>query len=167
MIRLVQQFDDPRTRPSAAAPKSEGCCCCCCCCLATMIGASVLTARSVGKGFKPRAVGAAEVESAGPADSVFRPSGPEVPVPNVRTIPKTRWKVLGFFLLPLALCLPLPMVAVSPGGAFAMMIALYVGGLFLLRHRAGLRGWVFFALLLGIPILTVVEAIVWAALILK
>ncbi len=161
MIRLVHQFDDPRARPSAAAPKSEGCCCCCCCCLATMIGASILTARSVGEGFKPRAVGAPEVESAGPAESVFRPSGPDVPVPNVRTLPKKRWKVLGFFLLPLALILPIPLFEVSPGLAFAAMVALYVGGLFLLRYKAGLRGWVFAVLLIGIPIVTVIEAFVW------
>ncbi|HZS37852.1 MAG TPA: hypothetical protein VFF06_13535 [Polyangia bacterium] len=167
MIRLVQQFDDPRTRPSAAAPKSEGCCCCCCCCLATMVGASVLTARSVGKGFKPRAVGALEVEAPGPAESVFRPSGPDVPVPNVRTIPKTRWKVLGFFLLPLSIILPIPLFEISPAVAFTMMIALYVGGLFLLRHKAGLRGWVFAVLLLGIPVMTVIEAFVWAFAILK
>jgi hypothetical protein len=167
MIRLVHQFDDPRARPSAAAPKSEGCCCCCCCCLATMIGASILTARSVGEGFKPRAVGAPSVEAAGPEESVFRPSGPEVPVPNVRTLPKRRWKILGFFLLPLSLILPIPLFGLSPQLGFIGMITLYVGGLFLLRHKAGLRGWVFAVLLIGIPVATVLEAFAWIFLLFK
>ena len=168
MIRLVHQFDAPLTRPSVAAPKSSGCCCCCCCCLATLVGSSVLTARAVGKGFVPRPVGGAQKEAAGPAESPFRPSGPELPVPNLRTLPQTRWKVLGFFLLPLTLALgvisvPLQLRELS----IPLMLAVYVGGLFLLRHKAGLRGWMFAVLLIGIPIMTVIEAIVWVTLVFK
>jgi hypothetical protein len=168
MIRLVHQFDDPRTRPSAAAPKSAACSSCCCCCIATVLGASILTARSVGQGFKPRTVGSTELEAAGPVESVFRPSGPDVPVPNVRTLPRSRWKVLGFFLLPLSIFVPMLLLPLGAGtGVIALMIGMYIGGLFLLRYKAGLRGWVFVVLLLGIPLLTIAEAFAWVFLIFK
>jgi hypothetical protein len=166
MIRLVHQFDDPRTRASVASPKSCGCSCCCCC-VATLVGSSVLTARAVGVGFKPRPSGAADMQPAGPSgESPFR-APVEVPVPNLRTIPKRSWKILGFFLLPLALLLSCAGATFLGGWAFPLFLLLYVGGLFLLRDRAGLRGFVFVALLMGIPIATVVEAIIWATTILK
>jgi hypothetical protein len=167
MIRLVHQFDSPSARPSVAAPKSSGCCCCCCCCLATLVGSSILTARADGKGFVPRPVGGAANEAAGPTESPFRPSGPELPVPNMRTIPQRRWKVLGFFLLPIALTLGFCTMAFHIAAGWLVMLVSYLGGLFFLRHKAGLRGWMFAVLLVGIPLLTVLEAIVWIAVVFK
>ena len=173
MIRLVHQFDDPRTRASVASPKSSGCSCCCCCCVATLIGSSVLTARAVGIGFRPRPLGDTDVQAAGPSgESPFRPPV-DVPVPNLRTIPQRRWKVLGFFLLPLALFVSIAstmlfrQMNVFRAAPLPLFLFIYVGGLFLLRHKAGLRGWMFFALLLGIPTATVIEAVVWMFGILK
>jgi hypothetical protein len=161
MIRLTHQFDDPRTRPSAAAPKSAACSSCCCCCLATMLGASILTARSVGHDFKPRPVGSTELEAAGP-ESVFRPSGPDVPVPNMRTMPRWGWKVVGFFLLPLSLFLPMLLIPLGAGSlAIPLMLAMYIGGLFFLRHKAGLPGWVIIVLIASLPFLTIGESVVW------
>ena len=167
MIRLVHQFDAPSARPSVASPKSSGCSCCCCCCLATLVGSSILTARAVGKGFKPRTVGGAQTEAAGPVESPFRPSGPDLPVPNLRTIPKRRWKVLGFFLLPLAMAAGIVSAAAAPQLGVMMALVVYLGGLFLLRYKAGLRGWMFAVLLLGIPAVTVIEAYIWIVAILK
>ena len=47
MIRLVNQFDDERTRPTVATP-SCGCCCCCCCCLASSISTTSISALQLG-----------------------------------------------------------------------------------------------------------------------
>jgi hypothetical protein len=49
MLRLVTQFDDPDTRPSAATPSCEGCCssCCCCCCIASTIVTTAYTAMNL------------------------------------------------------------------------------------------------------------------------
>lgn len=41
--RLVTQFDEQRSRATAATPTCGGCCCCCCCCCV----ASVLTSTAV------------------------------------------------------------------------------------------------------------------------
>lgn len=43
MIRLVTQFDSPRTRVAAVTPTCSGACCCCCSCIATLIGGSIYT----------------------------------------------------------------------------------------------------------------------------
>jgi hypothetical protein len=49
MLRLVTQFDDPDTRPSAATPSCDGCssCCCCCCCIASTIVTTAYTAMNL------------------------------------------------------------------------------------------------------------------------
>jgi hypothetical protein len=46
MIRLVTQFDNPRSRAAVATPTC-GCCCCCCCCVASTVAASSYIAMSL------------------------------------------------------------------------------------------------------------------------
>jgi hypothetical protein len=56
VIRLVTQFDDPRSRAAVATPTCGGCCCCCCCCLATTLAASSyigMSLRSIATRGKP------------------------------------------------------------------------------------------------------------------
>jgi hypothetical protein len=162
MIRLVHQFDSPRTRAQAASPKSSACSCCCCCCVVTLVGTGVLTVRAVGRSTPPPSLAKLGNEPVGPADgSPFRPPGGEIAVPNARTLPKTRYKVLGFFLLPLALILS----GIGARGAIPLgwlfLFTLYPAGLYLLRARAGLGwGWII-GLLLGVPAAAVLEAYIW------
>lgn len=49
MLRLITQFDNARSRTSLATPTCGPCCSCCCCCIITMISASVITSRNLGK----------------------------------------------------------------------------------------------------------------------
>ncbi len=162
MIRLVHQFDSPRTRAQAASPKSSACSCCCCCCVVTMIGTGVLTVRAVGRSTPPPSAAKLGNEPVGPAIAApFRPEGPEIPVPNMRTLPKARWKVFGFFLLPLALALSGAAAAIAPPLGWLCLFTLYPIGLYFLRSRAGLGwGWIV-GLLLGIPAAAVLEAWIW------
>jgi len=168
MIRLVTQFDSPRARAQAGSPKSSACSCCCCCCVVTLIGTGVLTVRAVGRSTPPPTVRDLGAQLAGPADpSPFRPPGAEVEVPGTRTLPKARWKVFGFFVLPLAIALALLSTGLSKEIGVVCAIVLYPAGLFLLRARAGLRwGWVI-GLIVGVPIAIVIEAWAWILAILK
>jgi hypothetical protein len=172
MIRLVHQFDTPRTRPSVAAPKSGGCTCCCCCCIVTFVGASVLTAAAVGRDRRwglplPYELPPIETEAA-PGGSIYRPVPQEVPViPDVSAMiirgPHWGWRVFGFFLFPLAVMpgfflggLGVPHVIV-----FAISIGGYITGLVGLKKNAGLPIWAIIVLILGIPLLSILEVACW------
>ena len=151
MIRLVHQFDDPRTRPSAAAPKSgggeAGCCggpCCCCCCIGTIIAASLLTARSMGRNFPPV-----------PDAQLHDPHMFEQ-IPEVRRLHLGWWRVGGFFFLPLMLAAWVRM------GASGFAPLLYVFALLVLHRRLGMHPAVVAALILGIPVVSVIEILIWA-----
>ena len=153
MIRLVHQFDDPQTRAVVASPKSEMCSCCCCCSVASLLTASVLTARAVGR--------------SAPTSLVLPPPGRGA---QVAAPPSTLgWKVLGFFLLPLSIAFTALLLAAAESHFNASVVAglvglgCYVGGLFLLRAKAGLRGGWIAGLLAGLPVAMVLEAMVWMA----
>lgn len=182
MIRLVHQFDTPKTRPVAAAPKSGGCCCCCCCCLVTIAGACVITARAVGSAparrrSLPTPVFETRLELAPPNEGegggLYRPEPrvvevpvlvrpAEEPMPQFRT--PIRWRVFGFFLLPLAMAIGVPVMFLSPAMGLACIAASFVGGLLYLHEKIGFHAGVLIALIVGIPILSVVEAFIWIGL---
>ena len=165
MIRLVTQFDSPRRRASAASPKSSGCCCCCCCCIVTTIATGVVTARAVGGGRRvidvPEAALGTSASPAAGSDELLRPR---------RLWP---WRLLAFFLLPLAVTLAF-VAAFGAGsgnvwfGVFTVVLLfLYVGGLLTIRHFAGLRWRWFPILLLGVPVVTALEIYAWFAVVFK
>ena len=153
MIRLVHQFDDPRTRPSAAAPKSDSggdapCCCCCCCCIVTIIAASLLTARSMGRNFPAR------------PSLVTHESEREDPHASERPTRRLHfgWRVFGFFFLPLTLVAC--GFALKNGIGFVPPLFFLVAMLTLYRGL-GVHPAILATLIIGIPALSVVEMLIW------
>jgi hypothetical protein len=160
VIRLIHQFDDHRTRPLAASPKSEMCSCCCCCSVVTVLGASVLTARSVGTESLPPTYGP-RAKSA--PDGPYREAMKEA---HLTAQPHTRRigaRVFGFFLLPLALTLGGGVGAIDPASGFCVAVGAYVAGLWYLVAKAALPGWVCFLLLI-VPLVGGLEAAIWLKL---
>lgn len=49
MIKLVNQFNNEKSKISFATPTCGCCCSCCCCCLVSTIAVSSISARSFGK----------------------------------------------------------------------------------------------------------------------
>jgi len=82
MLRLVSQFDNEKMRASVATPTCGPCCCCCCCCIVTTLASSIVTARNLGK--------LVEAQTPNQTPSQIKPS-------------KLQARLLGFFLLPIAL----------------------------------------------------------------
>jgi hypothetical protein len=144
VIRLVHQFDEPRTRATVAAPKSSGMCCCCCCCVVTLLSSSIVTARAVGR----VAPSGAPVPALSPEDAAV-----------VTLRPTFWWKALGFFLLPLAILVGILFGQADMKLGIAAFVSAYLVGLFVLRTQAGLSGKWIGALVFGIPLLVPLE--VW------
>ena len=176
MIRLVHQFDAPKARPTAAAPKSSGCCCCCCCCIVTTGVASVLTARAVGSvpaTAKPPPQFIRKIELAPPeASSAYRPEPRVVevevapPLP-MGTPPHILWKVLGFCLLPLSIICAALCMQFSPAVSLWILAFLYVGGLLIIQRKVGFPTSKIIILTLTIPVFLCLEALAWIFAILK
>jgi hypothetical protein len=207
MIRLVQQFDAPRTRIQAASAKSHGCSCCCCCCVLSTLGVGVLTARSIPKTRPgtpadytgaywqhPAAHGAPAVQPypaapamtpmAGPqqpgaAQAPVMPAAPppnfyaaseaggafiapgEVPVENRRG-----WQVLAFFLLPMSfMTTGIGFAAFKSYEEYALLLgfATYLGGLWILNNKTGIKKRMLFLLIVLFPIASVAEVFLWLA----
>jgi hypothetical protein len=159
LIRLIHQFDDPRTRPLAASPKSEMCSCCCCCSVVTILGAGVLTARSVGRAPLPPTYGPrATPEPDGP----YREAMKDALVTARPHTSRTGARVFGFFLLPLAILLGGLVATLEPATGICVGVGAYIAGLWYLVAKAALPGWVCFLVLL-VPLVAAGEAAVWIA----
>ena len=188
MIRLVQQFDSLGTRPQVASPKSSACSCCCCCCVATVLTSGVLTARAIGRVpaltaplYDLTAPETTTETTTGtttetttettPPSTMPPPSGPPLapPAPAVKRS-LIGWKVLGFFLLPIALVVSAIFAQFTPNHMGAVVGCLlflgsYVGGLFMLRHQVGFHGGWILGLLVGLPFAVAAEVALWFLLV--
>jgi len=170
MIRLVQQFDSLGTRPQVASPKSSACSCCCCCCVATVLTSGVLTARAIGR---VPALTAPLYDLTAPETT----TGTTTPTTPPTTPPSAAvkrsligWKVLGFFLLPIALVVSAIFAQFTPNHMGAVVGCLlflgsYVGGLFMLRHQVGFHGGWILGLLVGLPFAVAAEVALWFLLV--
>lgn len=122
MLRLVSQFDNEKMRASVATPTCGPCCCCCCCCIVTTLASSIVTARNLGK--------LVEAQSSNQISSPSKPS-------------KVQARLLGFFLLPIALDVGFLLLFMGDGDesfiiALALAAIIFGGGLYAFHRKYGL-----------------------------
>lgn len=84
MLRLVSQFDNEKMRASVATPTCGPCCSCCCCCIVTTLASSIITSRNLGK----------------IVEKQYQDSGLSIDQVKKK---RTTARVLGFFILPIAI----------------------------------------------------------------
>ncbi len=140
----------------AASPKSENCSCCCCCSVVTVVGAGVLTARSVRTA---RATPAPKVERPSSPGGPYREARPEEARPS-SPVSRTGARVFAFFLLPLALLLGGLAATRDESVGITVGVLTYVGGLVYLVAKAVLPPWVLLLVVL-VPAVAAAEAYVF------